>query len=589
MKKILTAALALLLLLALSAQFLVSAAEPPESGSAIPNGDESNTSAEVSSDVSSDESASSIPDESSDTSSETSSDTSSDPEPEPQPGEGDTPFDYIDGYLYGLYPRTTVAVFAKMLGEAGGELTAPDGSVLDPSSNAYVVNGTGAVVGGNFYFVVIAGDVNSDGDVTATDYLLLKRHFVVPGSKALSEVALRASSLERTSVPTPSDYLKIKRYILTGLYDLVKNEPIQCTHEKWIDADCEQAKRCALCGKTEGKPLGHNWLAATCTESKRCQRCGKTEGEPLGHTYKPATMTEPKTCIVCGATSGLPVAQQSINSMLRGDPGSTNNHGTVVVNNTDYVIPAELLQKLSNKITQANDDLSFYVVDLNTYATIGYNIDREMNAACVVKAAYCLYVFQQIENGNGSLNEKLTFEARHYYPGSGTIKNSSFGTTFTLQEVLYRTIHISDNCGYYMLVDRFGRDGYNSWLDSLGVKYLHLLRSTSNWTSVSTRDLAIIWNEIYSYYQTGSSNAKIMFQYFLNAQHNYLKVQLPNYLVAHKSGWTETSFNDAGIVLEHNDGPYLIAILSSDPEGNILCPLARYLDEIMLDYFNWLD
>ena len=115
------------------------------------------------------------------------------------------------------------------------------------------------MVGGNFYFVVIAGDVNSDGDVTATDYLLLKRHFVVPGSKALSEVALRASSLERTSVPTPSDYLKIKRYILTGLYDLVKNEPIQCTHEKWIDADCEQAKRCALCGKTEGKPLGHNW------------------------------------------------------------------------------------------------------------------------------------------------------------------------------------------------------------------------------------------------------------------------------------------------------------------------------------------
>ena len=68
-----------------------------------------------------------------------------------------------------------------------------------------------------------------------------------------------------------------------------------------------------------------------------------------------------------------------------------------------------------------------------------------------------------------------------------------------------------------------------------------------------------------------------------------LKVQLPNYQVAHKSGWTETSFNDAGIVLEHNDGPYLIAILSSDPEGNILCPLARYLDEIMLDYFNWLD
>ena len=400
---------------------------------------------------------------------------------------------------------------------------------------------------------------------------------------------MRCAALNRTTTPAASDYLKIKRYLLTGLYDLVKDEAIPCPHEKWLDADCEHAKRCALCGKTEGSPLGHQWQSATCTKPKYCRRCGKTEGEPLGHKYKPATMTTPKTCTVCGATSGLPVSQQSINSMIRGDRGSANNNGMVFVNNTDYTIPAELLQKLNNKIQQANDDLSFYVVDLNTYATIGYNIDREMNSACVVKAAYCLYVFQQIEKGNGSLDEILTFESRHYYPSSGTIKNSPFGTQFTLREVLYRTINISDNCGYYMLVDRFGRDGYNRWLDSLGVQYLHLLRPTSNWTSVCTRDLAIIWNEIYSYYQTGTLTAKTMFNYFLNAQYNYLKVLLPGYQIAHKSGWTQTTFNDAGIVLEHSEGPYLIAILTSDREGNILCPLAKYLDEIMVDYFNWLD
>lgn len=75
----------------------------------------------------------------------------------------------------------------------------------------------------------------------------------------------------------------------------------------------------------------------------------------------------------------------------------------------------------------------------------------------------------------------------------------------------------------------------------------------------------------------------------LNAQYNYLKVLLPGYQIAHKSGWTQTTFNDAGIVLEHSEGPYLIAILTSDREGNILCPLAKYLDEIMVDYFNWLD
>lgn len=133
MKKILTAALALLLLLALSAQFLVSAGRTAGKRFCYPQRGRKQHFCRSQFGCQFRRSASSIPDESSDTSSETSSDTSSDPEPEPQPGEDDTPFDYIDGYLYGLYPRTTVAVFAKMLGEAGGELTAPDGSVLDPS------------------------------------------------------------------------------------------------------------------------------------------------------------------------------------------------------------------------------------------------------------------------------------------------------------------------------------------------------------------------------------------------------------------------------------------------------------------------
>ena len=86
---------------------------------------------------------------------------------------------------------------------------------------------------------------------------------------------MRCAALNRTTTPAASDYLKIKRYLLTGLYDLVKDEAIPCPHEKWLDADCEHAKRCALCGKTEGSPLGHQWQSATCTKPKYCRRCGK--------------------------------------------------------------------------------------------------------------------------------------------------------------------------------------------------------------------------------------------------------------------------------------------------------------------------
>ena len=68
------------------------------------------------------------------------------------------------------------------------------------------------MVGGNFYFVVIAGDVNSDGDVTATDYLLLKRHIVV--EEVLTGAYLKAGDMNLDGKVTPADYLLLKQKIL---------------------------------------------------------------------------------------------------------------------------------------------------------------------------------------------------------------------------------------------------------------------------------------------------------------------------------------------------------------------------------------
>lgn len=87
---------------------------------------------------------------------------------------------------------------------------------------------------------------------------------------------------------------------------------IICFHADWVDATCEEARRCAACGKTEGEPLGHAWEKATCSEPKTCSRCGKTKGEPLGHTPGDwelssfdgvdGTQASVQKCKVCGAT-----------------------------------------------------------------------------------------------------------------------------------------------------------------------------------------------------------------------------------------------------------------------------------------------
>ena len=82
-----------------------------------------------------------------------------------------------------------------------------------------------------------------------------------------------------------------------------------CTHKLWTNANCTSPRTCKSCGKTEGKPLGHEWEEATCTVPKTCQRCGKTEGKPLGHQpgswttevdYVDATSKEIRECGRCG-------------------------------------------------------------------------------------------------------------------------------------------------------------------------------------------------------------------------------------------------------------------------------------------------
>lgn len=77
----------------------------------------------------------------------------------------------------------------------------------------------------------------------------------------------------------------------------------QCGHD-WEKANCENAKTCSLCGKTQGEPLGHSWKAATCASPKTCETCGATEGGVRGHSWKDATCLDPETCTTCGVTVG---------------------------------------------------------------------------------------------------------------------------------------------------------------------------------------------------------------------------------------------------------------------------------------------
>ncbi len=85
-----------------------------------------------------------------------------------------------------------------------------------------------------------------------------------------------------------------------------------CNHT-YVEATCENAKKCTLCGETFGNALGHSYSNATCTEAKKCSRCGATSDSALEHDWVNATCQTPKKCTRCGVTEGSK-AQHNMNN-----------------------------------------------------------------------------------------------------------------------------------------------------------------------------------------------------------------------------------------------------------------------------------
>ena len=230
--------------------------------------------------------------------------------------------------------------------------------------------------------------------------------------------------------------------------------------------------------------------------------------------------------------------------------------------------------EFSDKIAELQSILDGYSynISLSVYSVDGskalyYNTEAEIFGACTVKAAYTLYACKQMESGNGSLQTEMTYEQKHYEPGTGDMQYSPFGTVFTMETALHKSMAISDNVGYLMSVDYFGRDGYNSFISEMGCDSLRIKPTV--WSlRTKSQDLVKLWCEIYNYFETDTEYSCFLYNSCTNTAGNYATAALSGVDYSHKQGHNSTgdwlSLSDAGIVWK-GDNPYIIAILTDAP------------------------
>ncbi len=229
--------------------------------------------------------------------------------------------------------------------------------------------------------------------------------------------------------------------------------------------------------------------------------------------------------------------------------------------NTEYLSAVNRLQAL---LDNYGKNISFSFYSLNDKKALCYNTEKPLFCACTVKAPYTLYCCKQMEKGNYSLDSKIVYEKKHYEPGTGDMQYSPFGTEFSLETALYKSMNISDNVGYLMSVDLFGRDGYNSWISSLGCQSLQIKPTV--WSLKAKSDeLILAWLQIYDYFKTDSEYAAFLYSSCVNSGNAFAITSLDDISYSHKSGHSSSgdwpALCDAGIIWQGEES-YAFSILT---------------------------
>jgi len=121
--------------------------------------------------------------------------------------------------------------------------------------------------------------------------------------------------------------------------------------------------------------------------------------------------------------------------------------------------------------------VSIYAKNLDSGATFGVRETEPVRTASTIKLPILVSVFDAVERGQAKWTDKLTVTAPEKVSGTGVIGSEiSDGVQLPLSDVAHLMIVLSDNTATNMILERFGADSVNAYLDRIGIKTTRSMR-----------------------------------------------------------------------------------------------------------------
>lgn len=202
--------------------------------------------------------------------------------------------------------------------------------------------------------------------------------------------------------------------------------------------------------------------------------------------------------------------------------------------------------------------ISVYFKDLESGTEYLYAPDEKYFVASLIKAPYCMYLYDLAEKGEIRLEDTITVTEKDIVAGTGTLQKlppEDFPKDLTIRELLELSIRASDNTAMKALLRTFPAGGYLEYARGLGIVYPEDVRGVTN-GQITARDTGVYLNALADFF-AASPYASLLREDMLHTKNPMIRSQYP---VVRKYGWASLSFHDMAVVeAEH---PYLLAILT---------------------------
>lgn len=226
--------------------------------------------------------------------------------------------------------------------------------------------------------------------------------------------------------------------------------------------------------------------------------------------------------------------------------------------------------------------VAFY--DLENGQKVLIRADELFHPASTIKIAVMFAVYQQARQGLLTLDEQIPIinQFSSIVDGSPCAVNAAedsdislherAGQTASVGELVRLMITISSNLATNLLLRRVGRQSVNELIEQLGIKDVHMRRGMDDEKAyalgmnnvASARGLMdmlrlLASGQVVSAQDSLEMNAVLLEQMFNEGLPAGARPGTP---VAHKTGWIENHYHDAGIFYPHERKPYVLVVLT---------------------------